>query len=112
MTASQSCKSARRARRLSTGHGRARSDIKLPSQIMRQFTTFDPTRLQQLGRKMQRLRADVEQLRPELAEEIRAAAAAGMAQVDIVKATGYTRDQIRQICLPPEMRRWGTKTGT
>ena len=44
MTASQSCKSARRARRLSTGHGRARSDIKLPSQIMRQFTTFDPTR--------------------------------------------------------------------
>ena len=38
MTASQSRKSARRARWLSTGHGRARSDIQLSSQIVRQFT--------------------------------------------------------------------------
>ena len=44
MTASQSCKSARRARRLSTDHGRACSDIKRPPQIVRQFTTFDATR--------------------------------------------------------------------
>ena len=44
MTASQSRKSARRARWLSTGHGRARSDIKLPPQIVRRFTTFDPPR--------------------------------------------------------------------
>ena len=35
MTASQSRKSARRARCLSTGHGRARSDIQLSSQIAR-----------------------------------------------------------------------------
>ncbi len=35
--------------------------------------------------------------RLELAEEIRAAAAEGMRQVDIVKATGYTREQIRRI---------------
>ena len=44
MTASQSRKSARRARCLSTGHGRARSDIQLSSQIVRQFTAFDATR--------------------------------------------------------------------
>lgn len=44
MTASLSRKSARRARRLSTGHGRARSDIKLSSQIVRRFVTFDATR--------------------------------------------------------------------
>ena len=44
MTASQSRKSARRARRLSTGHGRARPDIQPSSQIVRQFTAFDATR--------------------------------------------------------------------
>ena len=44
MTASQSCKSDRRARQLSTGHGPARSHIKLSPQIVRQFTTFDATR--------------------------------------------------------------------
>lgn len=71
--------------------------------------TYDPDRLQQLGRRHQRLRADLEALRPELAEAIRAAAEAGMPQVDIVKATGYTRDQVRQICLPPAARRSRTK---
>jgi hypothetical protein len=44
MTAPQSRKSARLARRLSTGHGRARSDIQLSSQIVRQITAFDATR--------------------------------------------------------------------
>ena len=44
MTASQSRKSDRRARCLSTGHGRARSDIQPSSQIVRQFTAFDATR--------------------------------------------------------------------
>ena len=37
MTASQSCKSARYARRLSTGHGRARPGICQPPQIVRQL---------------------------------------------------------------------------
>lgn len=67
--------------------------------------TYDPNRLAQLGKKHQRLRAELEALRPELAEEIRAATAAGVAQVEITKATGYTRDQVRQITLPPERRR-------
>jgi len=43
MTVSQSCKSVRRARCLSTSHGRARSDILLSPQIARQFTTLDAT---------------------------------------------------------------------
>ncbi len=62
-------------------------------------------RLVQLGKRHQRLRSDLEALRPELADEIRAAYAAGVPQVDIARATGYTRDQVRQICLPPERRR-------
>jgi hypothetical protein len=66
---------------------------------------METDRLAQLGRRHQRLRADLEALRPELAEEIRAAASSGVAQVVIVKATGYTRDQVRQICLPTERRR-------
>lgn len=70
---------------------------------------YDLDRLNQLGRRHQRLRADLEALRPELADEIRKAAAAGVAQVEIVKATGYTRDQVRQICLPPAERRHRAK---
>lgn len=67
--------------------------------------TYDTSRLTQLGKKHQRLRAELEALRPELAEEIQAAAAAGVPQVEIVRASGYTRDQVRQISLPPERRR-------
>ena len=44
MTASQSRKSDHRARCLSIGHGRARSDIQPSSQIVRQFTAFYATR--------------------------------------------------------------------
>jgi len=53
--------------------------------------------LWQVGRKFQRLRTEAQVLRPEVAEKIRAAALAGVAQVDIVQATGYTRDQVRKI---------------
>jgi hypothetical protein len=41
MTASQSRKSGHRSRRLSIGHGRARSNIQLASQIVRQFIMPD-----------------------------------------------------------------------
>jgi Putative transposase len=41
VTASQSCKSTARARRRSTGHGRAHSHIRPPSQIARQLAQFD-----------------------------------------------------------------------
>jgi hypothetical protein len=58
----------------------------------------DWEKLKQLGRKHQRLRAELDAIRPELAEEIRAAARAGVPQALIVKITGYTRDRIRIIC--------------
>lgn len=67
--------------------------------------TYEPDRLAQLGKRHQRLRADLDTVRPELAEEIRAAAAAGVPQVEIVKLSGYTRDQVRQICLPADRKR-------
>jgi len=69
------------------------------------MTTDHMDQLTQLGRRHQRLRADLDAIRPQLADAIRAAAAAGTPQVDIVRATGYTRDQIRQICLPEDRRR-------
>lgn len=42
-------------------------------------------------------RAKVDQARADLAEEIRSADAAGMMQRDIVQATGYSRERVRQI---------------
>jgi hypothetical protein len=44
MTASQPSKSAHTTRRLSTGHGRVRSDITMSPQIVRQVATFDAPR--------------------------------------------------------------------
>lgn len=65
----------------------------------------NPDRLHQLGAEMKRIRTREKVIRPELHDLIRAADAAGMPQVDIVDETGYTRDQVRQICLPPERKR-------
>jgi hypothetical protein len=73
--------------------------------------TYDPARLIQLGKRHRKLRDDLEAVRPELADEIRTAHAAGMPQVEIVAASGYTRDQVRQICLPPDRRRTRGKKG-
>lgn len=44
MTASRSGKSVRCAYRLSTGHGRVRPDIRLPSHIVGQLLQFDAVR--------------------------------------------------------------------
>jgi len=44
MIASQSRKSARRARHLSTGHGRPRPDFQLAFQAARQFIIGEPIR--------------------------------------------------------------------
>jgi hypothetical protein len=44
MTASQSAKSARRARSLSTGHGRARPHLGHPQQLARQFAELNAIR--------------------------------------------------------------------
>lgn len=50
VTASQPCKSARRHRQLSTGHGRVRSDIRQPSQIVGQLMEFDANRCSFISR--------------------------------------------------------------
>lgn len=66
--------------------------------------TYDPAQLHALGRKNKQLRADLDDLKPLLAEEIRAAAAGGVPQTEIVTATGYTREAIRQLCMSDEDR--------
>lgn len=60
---------------------------------------YDTTRLDQLGRKMARLREEEAEIQPQLAAEIFAAAEAGLPQVEIVRRSGYTRDAVRKICL-------------
>ena len=50
MTVPQSRKSARRARWLSPSHGRARPDIRQPSQIVGQAMEFDAARRSFLSR--------------------------------------------------------------
>ncbi|MEQ4302706.1 hypothetical protein ABNF97_15110 [Plantactinospora sp. B6F1] len=49
------------------------------------------------ARLLAEARARVDQARAELAEAIRAKAAAGTRQRDIVEVTGYSRERIRQI---------------
>lgn len=66
---------------------------------------FDLTPLRQAGAKHKRLRRDLDAIRPELAELIRKAHAAEVPQTVIAELSGYTRDQIRQITLPPDRRR-------
>ncbi|SCL64725.1 hypothetical protein GA0070617_5547 [Micromonospora yangpuensis] len=52
---------------------------------------------QRAARLIAEARARVEAARAELAEAIRAADRDGARQVDIVAATGYSRERIRQI---------------
>lgn len=53
--------------------------------------------LRRLGSRRQRLQAELDEIRPQLVDAIRAAAAEGVRQVEIVKATGYTREMVRRI---------------
>jgi hypothetical protein len=67
-------------------------------------TNTDPlAQVSALGRRYKRLVADLAALRPQLTEAIRAAAPS-VAQVDLVRESGYTRETVRQICLPDEER--------
>ena len=65
---------------------------------------YDMTRLNALGKRRQRLMEQLEALRIEIEPEIRAAAQAGVPQVDIVRATGYTRETVRVASMAPEER--------
>jgi len=66
--------------------------------------THDLSRLQQLGRKRKKLLDQLEDLRPAITAEVIAAAQADVPQTDIVKASHYTRDWVRQMCMTDEQR--------
>lgn len=57
-------------------------------------------KLRQLGVKRAKLEADLENVRADIATWARAASTEGARQVDIVKATGYTREMVRRMLLP------------
>lgn len=61
-------------------------------------------RLMTLGRKRKRLLEQLEVLRKEMAPEIQAADKAGVQQKTIAEVSYYTRDMVRQMCLPPDKR--------
>lgn len=61
-------------------------------------TTDLRQRLTKLGARHKRLRADLDAVREELQPLIVEATRAGMAQIDLVALTDYTRDRIRVIC--------------
>lgn len=65
---------------------------------------YDTTRLQDLGKRRQKLAAQLAELDRELDAEIPAAAAADVAQVDIIKWTGLARESVRRKCLTDEER--------
>lgn len=65
---------------------------------------FDPTNLIRLGTARRRREAATEKERPELEKEIQTAAASGMPQHQIVEITGYSRENVRLLCMTPEQR--------
>lgn len=58
---------------------------------------MDEDTLRGQAEHLRALRDEAGLARTTLADSIREAAAAGMRQVDIVRATGYTREQVRLI---------------
>jgi len=58
---------------------------------------MDQATLMTRADRLREFRDKAEAARLLLADAIKEAAAEGMRQVDIVKATGYTREQVRQI---------------
>lgn len=54
--------------------------------------------LQQAAREHHDAKATFETARTRLAEAIVTAARSGVRQTDIVRATGYTRERVRQLC--------------
>lgn len=62
------------------------------------MTNYDLTRLSELGQKYAEQRAAAEATRQLLTPEIVAAARARVKQGEIVKASGLTRERVRQLC--------------
>jgi hypothetical protein len=68
------------------------------------MTEYDTSRLQELGKKRQRLMGQVHELDRELDPEIRAAAQAGVPQIDIIRWTSLARESVRLKSMTPEQR--------
>jgi len=60
---------------------------------------YDLREMEKLGAEHERLQAEIEEVRDRLHAEVLKAHAAGVRQVDIVKASRYTRDRIRIIVI-------------
>lgn len=65
---------------------------------------YDMTRLNTLGKRRIRLIREEKELRPELEVEIRQAALAGVDQVEIIRATGYSREAVRLASMSEQER--------
>lgn len=56
------------------------------------------TRLEEAAKAYRRAKDALDKARPELADAIVEAARSGTRQTEIVKVSGYTREQVRRIC--------------
>jgi len=68
------------------------------------MTEYDVTRLDKLGARRAKLRADLEAITKEINAEVPRAHEAGVIQADIARRLGMTRESIKQLTLPPEQR--------
>lgn len=68
------------------------------------MSEHDTGHLQELGKRRQRLAAQMADLDRELEPEIFAAAQAGVPQIDIIKWTGMARESIRLKSMTAEQR--------
>lgn len=59
--------------------------------------TYDPSELQRLGKRAERLRAELADLQPRIAAEIRAARAAEYPLTQVIADSRYTRDGVYKI---------------
>lgn len=71
--------------------------------------TYNPERLNELGRRRLELRAQLDAVSAELDAEILTAAGRGLLQAEIVRRTDLTRESVAQKMRPKEQR-W--KRGT
>lgn len=59
--------------------------------------TYDIEPLRRMGKRSQKLRAELDDLRPHLATAVRAALEADVPLAEVIKASGYTRDAVYKI---------------
>lgn len=59
--------------------------------------SYDLTNLDRLGRRVDKLRAELAELLPQVRAEVKAALDAGVRQVDVARAARYTRDAVYKI---------------